>query len=592
MKATTIAPFGGPVDVCWHNGRIVMAWQSGAGTDVRLVVAEIDPVSHVILLSYSIALGDDVGAFPRLLSALGSVWCLYREGQSKGGQMVLARDGREVWRSGREAGGNHPGCFGWGNGKPWFAWQRFGDNRIFGGHVAGPPGGDGDFGIGAADGLSHIDGARVVLWKDAFGSVAGMTAPSQDGDLVAGEHPDSGVLVRDVVSGHVVRIWPGEETVAPRLSAAAPTGTHAVVTSGVRAGVDYGVRLATFIKADLAAPAPQPSETWDAPGTVVDCGRFFNVDVTTVPREAADGQCWQAHTVPGGDTETEIYIVKGADPRLVEILRLTDDDVRLAYDATDGQYPRAWRLDVVGDGRSDVRWCPTIGVVGGWRAKYLDARLIRRKEGGPSTSEPFPYAVAIEAHGRHIDYGGDVGVVDTVLVTRFEPHVGDTTDGYHELHHYAIVNGRAIGLVRYEEVRSGRVARSFTFNRYAPSRSVPLSSLIVHPIPDAPAVVPTPDEAPTMKIWPYNDADAANVIAFLRLKYLTPVADGGLGRSEIDELGYARWLHDAIRLLDGGLGVASVLREINRRINIIVGQPPEAWPGAPVPPFEPPPNPR
>lgn len=89
-----------------------------------------------------------------------------------------------------------------------------------------------------------------------------------------------------------------------------------------------------------------------------------------------------------------------------------------------------------------------------------------------------------------------MGVVDAVLITRFEPHVDRTSDGYHERHHWAVVNGRAIGLVRYEEVRNGQVARSFTFNRNAPSRSVPLSSLIVHPIPDPPADVPMPEPEP------------------------------------------------------------------------------------------------
>ena len=296
-----------------------------------------------------------------------------------------------------------------------------------------------------------------------------------------------GVLVRHA-DGRVLHLWPAEDGYTPRLAHDAQTGLYAVVTWGRQ-----GVRLATFTAADLVAVAPAPVPAWDAIGTTVDCGRFFNITGSTVPREASDGQCWQAH-----ESGHEIYIVKGADPRYVEILRLTDDDVRLAYDATDSRYPRAWRLDVIADGRSDAHWCPLIGTVG-VLAVFFSARLIRRTEDGPSTSEPFPYAVAVEAHGRHIDYGGDVGVVDAVLVTRFEPHVGKTDDGYHELHHWAIVSGRAIGLVRYEEVRYGAVVsdRTFTFNHNAPLRSVPLSSLIVHPIPDAtPDVVPVPEPEP------------------------------------------------------------------------------------------------
>ena len=56
-----------------------------------------------------------------------------------------------------------------------------------------------------------------------------------------------------------------------------------------------------------------------------------------------------------------------------------------------------------------------------------------------------------------------------------------------------------------------------------------------------------------------------------------------MGRTEVDTLGYARWYHDAIRLLDGGRSVDATLREINRRINQIVGLPLDAWPGEPLP---------
>lgn len=492
MTPILIAPRGGPVDVCWHEGRIIVAYQDGPGPDALLVQRSYTP-QGAVLSSVTYPLGSDVGAFPRLLSALGSVWLIYREGKSLGGRAVLLRNGFEVWRSDGECGGNHPTCFGWVNGEPWFAWQRFGDNRVFGGHVAGPPGRDGDFGIGAADGLSHLDGSRVVLWKDNFGSrLPAMTAPHTAGNLVAGEHPDSGALVR-AGDGRELRIWPGQDAYTPRLAHDPQTGRYAVVTWGRQ-----GVRVATFTEADLVAPAPVPAPMWDASGTTVDCGRFFDIIGSTVPREAADGQCWQAHH--SGD---DLYIVKGADARLVEILRVTDDDVRLAYDATDGRYPRAWRLDVLGDGRSDAKWCPLIGVVGGWRAEYPDATLVRRTEVGPSTREPFPYAVALEAHGRHIDYGGDVGVVDAVLVTRFEPHAGKTADGYHERHEWAIKDGRAIGLVRYVEIRDGKVAREFTFNRHAPARSVPLSSLIVHPIPDQADTDTEPMAAPKIDIQQY-----------------------------------------------------------------------------------------
>ena len=329
MKATTIAPFGGPVDVCWHNGRIVMAWQSGAGTDVRLVVAEIDPVSHVILLSYSIALGDDVGAFPRLLSALGSWWLIYREGASLGGRAVLTRDGREVWRSPVECGGNDPVCLG----GVWFAWQQAGTNAVRMSNLT-PPYNEVMHRFGAPTGLSRLVGADVILVDEDRGAVPGVTRPSWAGDLVIGEHPDTGALVK-AGDGRVLRLFNEQDAYTPRLAHDTQTGAYAAVTWGRQ-----GVRLAVFGDADLSTPAPPPSETWDAPGTAVDCGQFFDVQGSTVPREAEDGQCWQAHRT--GDS---LYIVKGADPRMVEILRMTPDDVRLAYDATDSRYPRAWRLN-------------------------------------------------------------------------------------------------------------------------------------------------------------------------------------------------------------------------------------------------------
>jgi hypothetical protein len=504
MTSRQIAPSGGTIDVCWHHGRICVAWQGGPGPDARMVYQEIDAAQPTlpVLLSLSWHLGSDVGAFPRLLSALGHVWLIYREGKSLGGRAVLRRDGAEVWRSPAECGGNDPVCLG----VSLCAWQQAGDNLVRLARLTEP---DSQWAArrGAPTGLSHIDAdQRVVLVDEARGVQPGMTRPSWAGTLVAGEHPDSGALVV-AADGRALRLWPGEDAYVPRL-AHDGTGAYAVVTHGRQ-----GIRLAVFADADLVAPAPAPVPVWDAVGTVVDCGRFFNILGSTVPREASDGQCWQAHR--SGD---EIRIVKGADPRMVEILRLTDEDVRLAYDATDSRYPRAWRLDVLGDGRSDAFWCPAIGIV--WeRHTFAGARLVRRVDGGPSTSEPFPYVAGVNAHGRHIDYGGDVGVVDAVLVTRYEPHAGKTADGYHELHHWAIVNGRAIGLVRYEEVRNGAVVRSFTFTRNAPSRSVPLSSLLVHPIPDPPADVPTPEPmaAPKVDIQQYarvldgNDATIVHV---------------------------------------------------------------------------------
>lgn len=106
-------------------------------------------------------------------------------------------------------------------------------------------------------------------------------------------------------------------------------------------------------------------------------------------------------------------------------------------------------------------------------------------------------------------------------------------------------------------------------------------------LPTAPVTPPATPPLPEtpVKIWAYNDADAIRVYEFLPLKYTTPIERGGLGRAGVDVLGYARWYHDAIRLLDGGWAVDKVLREINRRINAVApeGLSPDAWPGEPLP---------
>ena len=114
-------------------------------------------------------------------------------------------------------------------------------------------------------------------------------------------------------------------------------------------------------------------------------------------------------------------------------------------------------------------------------------------------------------------------------------------------------------------------------------------SLYTNYPPALPTVQPPPPQEPPMPQWSYNDADATRIIDFLALKYTTPSDLGGLGRDSVDHLGYARWLHDAIRLLDSGRSIDAALREINRRINEIVGLPPAAWPGEEPPPPPPPP---
>jgi hypothetical protein len=247
-----LSPTGGPLDACWHNGSIYVAWQDGPGPNANLVVRRYSADAH-LLESVTYPLGSDVLAFPRLLSALGNIWLIYREGASKGGNAVLLRDGVETWRSTAECGGNDPVCLGFDTtGRPAFAWQRSGTNEILSAltewpHAQLPEG------IGRPTGLSHFDiYARVVLVDDARGAVAGMTRPSWAGTLVAGEHPDTGALVK-AADGRVLHLWQGQDAYTPRLSYDG-TSRYACVTWG-----KYGIRLAVFTEADVTQPvAPYP----------------------------------------------------------------------------------------------------------------------------------------------------------------------------------------------------------------------------------------------------------------------------------------------------------------------------------------------
>lgn len=564
---------GGPAEVFWHQSRIFLphAVVSEAAACVQVYVYEatgariagaIWPASR--------------GSWPCGRSALGTWWLLYRDEDERA---TLRRDGQVVWRSPERCGGNHCVALGSLAGRDVLAWQRDGDNALFVVLLEALPSTPGEtpseaagtqVGLGAADGISHVnelDGLR--LWKDNFGSVPGMTAPSRAGLLTEGEHPDAGVLVQ--YYDRQLLVWPAAITYTPRL--AVDRGTYAVTTWN-RAGV----LLATFTIDDLVVPAQAPTESWDDVGTEVDCRPFFDIQGSTIPRAVspAGGGEWQAHRIG-----SQVRIVKFGQADHVEILDTSRADIRLLYDSTDGKTPRAWRVDVIGDGQHGVVWMPSRMRVGD-RVRVPDATLIRRDaNGGPSTRGDFPYAYGLIRHGRHVDMGGTLGVVDEVLVTRWEPMADRAPDGYYEAHWWAITGGRAIGLVRYDEIRNGATDASNACNYVLPQAHIDPAQLVVYPIPDPPADAQTPVPTPEVpvKIWAYNDTDAVRVIDFLELKYLTPTEQGGLGRDKVDNLGYARWLHDAVRLLDGGWTVDRVLLEINKRINQIVGLPLDAWPG-------------
>lgn len=540
--------------MAYHQGFLYVCWQNGTYVEVRVLDAAGERVGGALHACSN-------GSFPRLMSADGA-WHLAFRGPDE--HIRLLRDGVLVWTSPVRAGGND--CVALGrdhDGIASLAWQAEGTNAVTAQWLRSPATAW-SAGIGRPTGLSRFDAAgSVVLVDEDRGLVRGITRPSWAGALVCGEAKDGGARIL-APDGRELVLWAFRQTFVPRLAHDPATGMYGCVTHGLD-----GVRVATFTEADLTLPVPVTPPTWDATGTPVDCAPFFDIRGATVTRVAADGQIWQCHR-----RGEELHIVKGAKPWLVEILRLTPDDVRLAYDATDGRYPRAWRLDVVGDGRSDVRWCRNLSEVG-WTHTY-EASLIRRSDGGPSTSERFPYCVGVEAHGRHVDYGGDVGVVDAVLVTTYTPQAGRTADGYFEKHHWMIKNGRALGLIQYDEVRHGVITRSFVFNRYDPLAGVSASALIVLPIPDPPSVEPTPMPSTP---W-YTDQVASAFGVFLVHKYVE-----NLGRGEgPDPLGWVRWVNDFIRLMDAGSSAIRATDTVNERINEIASLPRGTWPPSVPPP--------
>ncbi len=230
MRLETLSPSGGPVDACWHQGRLVVVWQDGPGPNAQLVERVYGWGSGLSVAGVTYPLGDDVGAFPRLWSAHGSVWLLYREGASRGGRMVLRRDGQPAWQSLQAGGGNDPGCLGIdGVAGAAFAWQQAGTNAIASALCREPlrqlPSGE-----GRPTGLSHFGSAgSVVLVDDARVSVPGMTRPCWAGALVCGEHPVAGTVVR-AADGREVHLWATRATFTPRLAYDAERDRYACVT--------------------------------------------------------------------------------------------------------------------------------------------------------------------------------------------------------------------------------------------------------------------------------------------------------------------------------------------------------------------------
>lgn len=272
MRLETLSPSGGPVDACWHQGRLVVVWQDGPGPNAQLVERVYGWGSGLSVAGVTYPLGDDVGAFPRLMSDGSDVWLLYREGRSRGGQAILRKNGIVVWRSPSECGGNDPVCFGVEHGRPSFAWQKAGTNEIFSGLV-GWPAAQLPSGEGRPTGLSHIQASGlVVLVDDARVSVPGVTRPCWAGALVCGEHPVAGTVVR-AEDGRESHLWATRATFTPRLAYDAERDRYACVTWNGRDGVlvaylEAGELTSPVVVPPPVVPPPSPEGPMSLLGTV------------------------------------------------------------------------------------------------------------------------------------------------------------------------------------------------------------------------------------------------------------------------------------------------------------------------------------
>lgn len=577
---------GGPAEVFWHQSRIFLphAVVSEASAFVQVYVYEatgarvagaIWPASR--------------GAWPCGRSALGEWWLLYRDEDERA---TLRRDGQVVWRSPVPCGGNHCVALGSLGGRDVLAWQRAGDNALFvilletlatAPDVTPSTEPGTQVGIGAADGISHLsDLDGLVLWKDNFGAVPGMTAPSRAGLLVAGEHPDAGVLVQ--YYDRQLLVWPAATTYTPRL--AVDRGTYAVTTWN-----KAGVLLATFTVDDLVVPAPPaepdapfpPGKGWTRRDDITEIdlvdyllgtewsrnGMHVPADTVTYshPFQARSGSGWVQHTkFAPPDTRAATWTF---DAQWLGLAFDGTNELAKGYrfvvpgtDNTAAIYPRRMRV-----GQAHARTTPV---------EILDLATNTRRR------VMFTGYVAAVYDGPKV---GDLPPTTHAVIV-FDP-ANDDSRGWREMN----IGAKGLGCWYWHQVRKADGA--VPDMRWVGTTNAPR---VVDPTPfyaDALPVAsvstpppPTPQPEPPVKIWAYNDADAVRVIDFLELKYVTPTEQGGLGRTEVDKLGIARWNHDAIRLLDGGRSVDATLKEINRRINQIVGLPLDAWPGVatdPVP---------
>lgn len=476
MNVFKIDATGGPCDVCFLNGYLFLAYQSGAGENAHVVV-EVYPKDG----------GDKVigaqwrsssGAFPRLYAAHGSWWLAYHDDQE---HITLRRDGEVAWKSPVPSGGNDPVCFGRDrDDRHSFAWQATLTNEIFVAPLL-KPNDQIPEGAGRPTGLSHIAGS-VETVDEARASVTGMTRPAWAGAVVVGEHPDSGVRVRHE-DGREHTFWTGHYTYTPRVAVDGPL--YALTTwNGA-----YGPMLLTFTSADLVAnptvsPWP-PGDGWTRRDDITE------IDIV----EYLLGAEWSRNGMHVTDTEGGVTYSHPFQSRVLKAFAVqhtkfappdtrsatwtyTDQWVGLSFDGTN-EVSQGYRIVVPGTDDTAAIY-PRRMRVGKQHARTVDVEILYLSS-GVRRSATFSGWVEAVYDGPQI---GDIPPT-THAVVMFEP-ASTETGGWREMN----IGARMLGCWYWHRVRKS--AGATPDMRWVGTRNAPRVPDIPAQFTSARPVVPTP----------------------------------------------------------------------------------------------------
>lgn len=292
------------VDVCWHDGRLVVVRQSGS----TLVIESFAPdlTEHQTILRVAVA-GN---AAARVASFGGACWLAYRDGLDLGHLVRL--DTGESFDLG-PAFGQRPFAFGAGRlawlARPTLAWLM----GIGAGVGAAQPV---HFPESVATGLSHIDDAGGVVTWEAMRQAATFAAGFvRSGPFLIGED-FGGDGLRGSVDGSSGRLhlWPGEPLHDPRIAVQDSRCAVVAWASGSRPA-QLGIVTAADVVAEPAQPAPQPPTPNPEPSTP-------EPTMLSVPDHAAEAAAFLATRLkhfPGDHVSTSVATFAAVNALCVEL---------------------------------------------------------------------------------------------------------------------------------------------------------------------------------------------------------------------------------------------------------------------------------